>query len=378
MNDSRFFEVLHVDAGSAARRGRLRTAHGLVETPCFMPVGTQATVKGLTPLELEESDADIILSNAYHLNLKPGLDIIRACGGLHRFMGWHRPILTDSGGFQVFSLASLRKIREHGVEFNSHIDGHRVFLGPAEVAEIQRTLGSDIAMVFDDCAPWPCSFEQAEQAVTRTLAWARAYAQEPRIAGQFIFGIVQGSAFEALRARCAQALVETGFDGYAIGGVSVGEPEEEMARAVESSIGLLPAASPRYLMGVGELTQMADAVARGVDMFDCVMPTRLARHGTAFTRQGRTSLRLAVYKDDATPIEADCDCYACRTFSRAYVRHLINVNEMLGVRLLTIHNIHRYMDFMRELRLAIETDRFTEYRAMIRETCGRTEDDGRD
>ncbi len=356
------FEILHSDPSSAARRGRLHTAHGVVDTPVFMPVGTQATVKAMTPAEMEELDYPIILGNTYHLNGRPGVDVIEQCGGLHRFMGWRRALLTDSGGYQVFSLARLNKITDEGVEFQSHFDGARQFLGPREAMAIQRRLGSDIAMVFDECTPYPCERDYACKAVDRTLAWAALCAREPRADGQLVFGIVQGSTFADLRKRCADALVGMGFDGYAIGGVSVGEPHELIVRGIEDSAGHLPAAKPRYLMGVGSVVHMIEAVARGVDMFDCVMPTRLARHGTAFTRGGKYPVKAASFSRDARPIEEGCGCYACRNFSRAYVRHLMNVNEILGVRLLSIHNLYRYREIMREMQTAIEAGRFGEFR----------------
>ncbi|MBU4199289.1 MAG: tRNA guanosine(34) transglycosylase Tgt [Verrucomicrobia bacterium] len=364
---SDFFEILTTDPGSNARRGRLHTRHGIVETPVFMPVGTQATVKAMTPRELEEADVAMILSNAYHLKVRPGIEIIRQCGGLHAFMGWPHPILTDSGGFQVFSLATMRKIRDDGVEFNSHVDGQRLFLGPAEVMAIQRDLGSDIAMVFDECAPYPCTYESACKTTDRTLGWALNCAGQPRSEGQFIFGIVQGGAYPELRRRCAQGLVSAGFDGYAIGGVSVGEPEEVLLSSVENTTRYLPAEQPRYLMGVGVMRQIVEAVSMGVDMFDCVIPTRIARNGSAFTREGRYPVKAAVCKDDPAPIEPGCDCYACRTFSRAYVRHLLNAGEILGIRLLTIHNLHRYMAFMKEIQVALDNGVFQQFRQAVKD-----------
>ncbi len=338
------------------------TAHGPVDTPVFMPVGTQATVKAMTPAELEEIGTQIVLGNTYHLNIRPGVDVIEQCGGLHKFMGWDRAILTDSGGYQVFSLAKLNKITDDGVEFQSHVDGARHFLGPKESMEIQRRLGSDIAMVFDECTPYPCDRDYACKAVDRTLAWAALCVRQPRAAGQLVFGIVQGSTYDDLRARCAQGLVELGFDGYAIGGVSVGEPHELIVKGIEDSVHALPADRPRYLMGVGSHVHIVEAVARGVDMFDCVMPTRLARHGTAFTRTGKYPVKAAVYARDPRPIEEGCACYACRNFSRAYVRHLVNVNEILGIRLLTLHNLYRYSRFLEEMRAAIERGEFEDFR----------------
>jgi queuine tRNA-ribosyltransferase len=327
-----------------------------------MPVGTQATVKTMTPLELESAGSEIILGNTYHLYVRPGMDVIEKCGGLHRFMGWDRPILTDSGGFQVFSLSKLRKITPDGVEFSSHVDGTRLFLGPREAMDIQRRLGSDIAMAFDECPPYPCTLEYACQAVDRTLSWAALCAGTRTDSGQLVFGIVQGGEFAELRKRCARELTAMGFDGYAVGGVSVGEPETVMMEATRHGVAELPFERPRYLMGVGVMRQMIEAVALGVDMFDCVMPTRYARHGTALTRGGKYPVKAGEYKEDLRPVEEGCSCYCCSRFSRAYVRHLMNVGEVLGVRLLTIHNIHRYMEFMREIQRAIEQGVFEEFR----------------
>ncbi len=369
------FEILATDPHSAARRGRLHTAHGVVETPVFMPVGTQGTVKAMSPAELEEMDCRILLGNTYHLNDRPGMEVIANAGGLHRFMGWDRAILTDSGGFQVFSLTRLRKVTDRGVEFRSHNDGARHFLGPVEAMAIQRTLGSDIAMVFDECPPYPCEREYACKAVERTLTWAALCAEQPRADGQLVFGIVQGGVYPELRERCARELVAMGFDGYAIGGVSVGEPDELILPGVEMGIAALPAERPRYLMGVGGLGQMVESIARGVDMFDCVLPTRVARNGTAVTRRGRYSLRNAEHKLALGPIEEGCGCYACRRFSRSYVRHLLNVNEILGVRLLTIHNLYRHLELLKEIREAISAGTFgalrAEFRALAEERPGR-------
>jgi len=362
------FQILQADPGSRARRGRLITPHGVVDTPVFMPVGTQATVKAMTPAELEALDVSMILSNAYHLHIRPGEELIARAGGLHRFMGWHRPILTDSGGFQVFSLATMRKIREDGVEFNSHVDGRRLFLGPRESMAIQKCLGSDIAMVFDECTPYPCNYEYACQAMERTLTWAAVCSQQERAAGQQVFGIVQSGTFGDLRGQCAERLAVMGFDGYAVGGVSVGEPEDLMLESASAGLAPLPVDVPRYLMGVGHMRQIVEAVALGVDMFDCVIPTRVARNGSAVTRTGRYPLKAARYKEDVGPIENGCACYACRNFSRAYVRHLLNTDEILGIRLLTIHNLHCYMDFMRDIQVALEVGAFTQFRKTIRDT----------
>ena len=355
------FEITHKDGRTQARCGILHTAHGPVATPVFMPVGTQATVKAMTPAELVALDYQIILGNTYHLFVRPGVEVIERCGGLHRFMGWERALLTDSGGFQVMSLAKLRKVTDDGVEFQSHLDGTRLFLGPKEAMEIQRRLGSDVAMVLDECPPFPCEREYACQAVRRTLSWAAFCALQSRAEGQWVFGIVQGGVYRDLRAECATELVKLGFDGYAVGGVSVGEGSELIAQGVADSVEHLPWDCPRYLMGVGLFGQMVAAVARGVDMFDCVTPTRLARHGTAFTRVGRVAIKAAVWKADQRPIEAGCGCYACRHFSRAYVRHLLNANEVLGVRLLTMHNLYRFQEFVSEMRAAIRGDGFTDF-----------------
>lgn len=360
------FEVLARDPGSSARRGRLWTAHGPVDTPVFMPVGTQGSVKAVSPAELNELDCQIVLGNTYHLNDRPGMEVMEAVGGLHRFMGWNKAILTDSGGFQVFSLTRLRKMTPDGVEFRSPTDGTTHFLGPREAMAIQRVLGSDIAMLFDECPPYPCTREYACQAVERTLAWAALCVQQPRAPGQLYFGIVQGGVYPDLRERCARELVAMNCDGYAIGGVSVGEPDALILSGVDMGVVGLPAEKPRYLMGVGGLVQMVEAIARGVDMFDCVLPTRVARNGTAVTRRGRYSLRNASYKVDLRPIEEGCGCYACRNFTRAYIRHLLNVNEILGVRLLTLHNLFCYLELLKEIRSAIESGRFEEIRAEYR------------
>ncbi len=356
------FECIRRDPGSAARCARLTTAHGVIETPVFMPVGTQATVKTMTPHEVADLGYRLILGNTYHLGERPGVDIIEQAGGLHTFMGWPHAILTDSGGFQVFSLAGLRRIEDEGVRFQSHISGAHRFMGPVEAMRIQRGLGSDIAMVFDECPPYPCDRDYACQSLDRTLAWAAVCAEQPRAPGQLVFGIVQGSVYEDLRARSATALKGMGFDGYAIGGVSVGEPDAMVLPAVHMAIQHLPAERPRYLMGVGYLPQMLAAVAQGVDMFDCVMPTRFARNGTVFTRCGRYPVKAAVYAADERPLETGCSCYACRHFSRAYVRHLCQAGEVLGGRLITLHNLHLYATVMQEVREAIQCGVFDEYR----------------
>jgi len=356
------FELLKTDASSKARLGRLTTAHGVVDTPVFMSVGTQGSVKAIDPRELLEMGTQIILGNTYHLNIRPGLEIIRAAGGLHRFINWPGPILTDSGGFQVFSLATIRKIQAHGVEFRSHLDGSLLFLGPREAMGIQRELGSDIAMVFDDCPPHTSTPRELRAAVERTIRWAKECREQPRAFGQLVFGIVQGGTNAELREACAKNLVGMSFDGYAIGGVSVGEPEPEMMRAVEMTESHLPAELPRYAMGLGTPAQLVELVARGVDMFDCVLPTRVARNGTAFTRKGSISIKGGAYKADFRPIEESCDCFACRNFTRAYLRHLLNVGEILGLRMLSVHNTRMYLKVMADIRTAIADGTFARMR----------------
>src|SRR5579859_4137269 len=356
------FELLRTDSQTKARLGKLTTAHGIVDTPVFMPVGTQASVKALDPRELLEMGTQIILGNTYHLNIRPGLDILRAAGGLHRFMNWEKPILTDSGGFQVFSLAKIRKIKPHGVEFRSHLDGSPLFLGPKEAMEIQRVLGSDIAMVFDECPPHDAPAREQKLAVERTIRWAHECREQPRAAGQLVFGIVQGGSNAALREECARALVAMDFDGYAIGGVSVGEPEAEMLKAIEITEPFLPANQARYAMGLGTPAQMIELIARGVDMFDCVLPTRVARNGTAFTTKGTVSIKAGFNKADFRPIEEGCECYACRNFTRAYLRHLLNVGEILGLRMVSVHNSHMFLQVMADVRAALAAGTFAEFR----------------
>ena len=366
------FELIAEDSGTQARRGRIVTTHGAVETPVFMDVGTLGTVKALEPRDLEELKTQVVLGNTYHLMLRPGPEVIAAAGGLHQFMRWKGPILTDSGGFQVFSLAKMRKFTEEGCRFNSHIDGHEFFLGPEESMEMQRVIGSDIAMVFDECLPYPCERERAEQSVERTLRWAARSKAARHAPDQAVFGIVQGGVYDDIRRHCAEELVKIGFDGYAIGGVSVGEPEECMYQAVEASVPYLPKDRPRYVMGLGVMHQMAECVARGVDMFDCVIPTRIARHGTAITRGGNLAIKAAKYAFDQSPVEPGCECYCCRNFTRSYVRHLIACDEILGLRLLTIHNVWRLNEFMREMREALDAGRFGDFLAEVREGVKQT------
>ena len=356
------FEVLAEDAQTRARAGVLWTAHGPVETPVFMPVGTKATVKAMPPRDLRDAGAQILLGNTYHLMVRPGVETVAACGGLHAFMGWDKPILTDSGGFQVFSLAGIRKVGDDGVRFQSHVDGQALFLGPAEAMAAQRSLGSDIAMCLDECVAWPATEETACKAVEKTLSWAAVCREQVRAPGQLVFGIAQGSVYPGLRERCARGIAAMGFDGHAVGGVSVGEPGPVLLQGIRDSMAWLPDEKPRYVMGLGGLGQMVESVAMGVDMFDCVMPTRLARHGTAFTTRGPYPVKAGAYRADTRPVEEGCGCYCCGNFSRAYVRHLLNVNESLGVYLLTLHNIHRYLATMRGLRAAILAGEFSAWR----------------
>ena len=367
------FEVTYRDNRTKARLGRLETAHGAVETPVFMDVGTLGTVKALEPRDLVETGAQVVLGNTYHLMLRPGKEVIAAAGGLHRFMGWNGPILTDSGGFQVFSLAKMRKMTEKGCVFSSHIDGHEFFLGPEESMDMQRVIASDIAMVFDECLPYPCERARAEKSVEQTIRWAAASKAAPHAPGQLVFGIVQGGVYDDLRRHCAEELVKIGFDGYAIGGVSVGEPEEAMYKAVDASAPFLPEDKPRYVMGLGVMRQMAECVARGVDMFDCVIPTRVARHGTAITRRGNVAIKAAKWIFDQGPVEEGCECYCCRNFTRSYVRHLLAAGEILGLRLLTIHNVHALNRFMREMRAAIADGSFADWKEQIKQETRQNE-----
>jgi queuine tRNA-ribosyltransferase len=359
------FQLIHTDPESNARRGRITTRHGTIETPAFMPVGTQGTVKGVHPAELKTLRAQIILGNTYHLFLRPGVDVIAHFGGLHSFMQWNGPILTDSGGFQVFSLANLRKISEEGVSFNNHIDGSPCFLSPESAMQLQADFGSDIAMVLDECPPYPCDFEYASSSLDRTLRWAersRTWVTKQQAQPPLAFGIVQGATYPKLREKSACELVRMDFDGYAIGGVSVGEPEAEMTQAIENSEPFLPAEKPRYAMGLGTPPQIVEMVARGIDMFDCVLPTRLARNGTAFTETGTMNLKNNPYRLDQRPIEEGCACDTCQTFTRGYIRHLIKAEEILGLRLITIHNLHFYLNLMQRIRDAIEEGTFAQFR----------------
>jgi len=352
------FQLLRTDPATAARRGRLTTRHGVIETPIFMPVGTQGTVKALTPAHLKEIGSQIILGNTYHLNLRPTSEVIRDLGGLHKFMGWDGPILTDSGGFQVFSLAKLRTMRDDGVEFQSHLDGAKLFLGPKEVMAIQQNLGSDIAMVIDECPPWPCEKDACAEAVARSYRWAKQCRQIAAdsgflAAGHHVFAIVQGSTFDDLRREAAESLAALDFPGYAVGGVSVGEPEPEMLKQVGATTPFMPADKPRYTMGLGTPPQLLKMVALGVDMFDCVLPSRVARNGLVFTPDGPMNLRNEKYRTDPRPIAEEISNYTTR-FSRAYLRHLTVAGEILSSTLLTLHNLHFYLDLMAQARAHIE------------------------
>jgi queuine tRNA-ribosyltransferase len=357
------FSLLKKDPASFARLGKLITPHGEVNTPVFMPVGTQATVKTLSPSDLVDLGAEIILSNTYHLFLRPGQELIREFGGIQKFMGWNRPVLTDSGGFQVFSLAELRKITEEGVTFQSHIDGGaKHFITPEYAVEIQEKLGADIIMAFDECIPYPATRDYAQESLERTLRWAKRCSGAKKDTGQALFGIVQGGMYPDLRKHSSETLVDIGFDGYAIGGLSVGETKPVMYEMIEASVPLLPEDRPRYLMGVGTPEDLVEGVDRGIDMFDCVMPTRNARNGTFFTSFGKVVIRNAQYERDGQPIDPACGCYTCRNFTRAYLRHLFNAGEVLALRLGTIHNLFFYLDLMRNVRANIQKGKFGEFK----------------
>ncbi|MBW4828577.1 MAG: tRNA guanosine(34) transglycosylase Tgt [Clostridiaceae bacterium] len=357
------FELIKESSECNARLGKLYTPHGVIETPIFMPVGTKATVKTMTPEEVEKLGAQIILANTYHLYLKPGHKLVEEAGGLHEFMNWNKPILTDSGGFQVFSLGKLRKITEEGVEFRSHIDGSKHMLTPEKSIEIQNSLGSDIMMAFDECAPYPSTWEYIKQSMERTSRWAkRCKEYHEDWDRQGIFGIVQGGMYKDLREESVKAITDLDFPGYAIGGLSVGEPLDLMCEILDFTTPMLPKDKPRYLMGVGTPDYLFESVIRGVDMADCVLPTRIARNGTTLTSHGKLVIRNAKYARDFGPLDPECDCYTCRNYSRAYIRHLFNVNEILGSRLATIHNLYFLIKLMENIRKAIKEDRLLEYR----------------
>jgi len=355
------FEVEKTCPHTGARAGKLYTPHGVIQTPVFMPVGTQATVKTMTPEELKENNAQIILSNTYHLYLRPGHDLVKKAGGLHSFMNWDRPILTDSGGFQVFSLGDLRKIKEEGVYFNSHIDGSKHLFTPESVMEIEEALGADIAMAFDECTPYPADYKYAKDSMERTTRWLERCAKAHTREDQALFGIIQGSMYRDLREESARQITSIDLPGYGIGGLSVGEPAEKMYEMLDYTTVLMPENKPRYLMGVGAPDNLIEGVRRGVDMFDCVLPTRIARNGTVMTKFGRLVIRNAKYSNDFTPLEEGCTCYACQNYSRAYIRHLIKSGEVLGIRLTTIHNIHYLTNLMADIRQAILEDRYPQF-----------------
>ncbi|MCL6636831.1 MAG: tRNA guanosine(34) transglycosylase Tgt [Alicyclobacillus sp.] len=372
------FELLQRCPHTLARRGRLHTAHGTVETPVFMPVGTQATVKTMAPWELAELGCQILLANTYHLHLRPGEDVVAAAGGLHSLMAWNGAILTDSGGFQVFSLADLRKVTDDGVEFRSHLDGRPLFFTPERVMAIENALGADIIMAFDECPPYPSSREYVEASLRRTLAWAkRCLAAHQRPAEQALFGIVQGGEHRDLRQQAVAALVELDFPGYALGGLSVGEPKPLMYEILEWTTPLLPADKPRYLMGVGSPDDLLEGVQRGIDMFDCVLPTRVARNGTVFTSRGKLVVRNAQYARDFRPLDEECQCRVCQTFTRAYIRHLIHTGEVLGIRLTTYHNVHFLLNMMEQVRQAICAGQFLQYKQEFYEKYGYNEGESR-
>lgn len=360
------FEITHICKESGARTGILHTPHGDVETPMFMPVGTQATVKFVSPEELYRVGAGVVLANTYHLWLRPGEEVVRKVGGVHKFMNYKGPMLTDSGGFQVFSLADMRKIQEEGVTFKNTLNGDTLFLSPEKSIEIQNALGPDIMMSFDECIPYPASYEYAKQSMERTIRWAkRGKDANKNPETQALFGIVQGGDYQDLRHACAQALVEMDFDGYAVGGTSVGEDKETMLRMIDYSLEAIPFEKPRYLMGVGAVNDLLEAISRNIDMCDCVLPTRLARHGTLLTSQGRINIRKAIYKEDFTPLDEACDCECCRNYTKAYLNHLFRCNEGFGMRLMSIHNLRFLLKLMEDARMAIKEDRFLTFKNEI-------------
>jgi queuine tRNA-ribosyltransferase len=356
------FELLKEDKNSEARLGVIKTKYGSIDTPIFMPVGTQATVKAMTSRELKEINSQIILANTYHLYLRPGDELIKNAGGLHKFMNWDKPILTDSGGFQVFSLSDLREIKEEGVYFSSHLDGSKHFISPEKSMQIQKNLGSDIVMAFDECPPYPAERKYVENSLERTIRWAERCQKEMEGSNQALFGIIQGGVYPELRKRSVEEMQKFNFPGYSIGGLSVGEPKEEMYKMLKYTTPIMPRNKPRYLMGVGTPEDLIEGIYHGIDMFDCVMPTRIARHGQVFTHRGRMTVRNAKYKDDFTPLDKNCDCHVCQNYSRAYIRHLIKRNEILGVRLTTYHNLYYMLNFSEEIRKSIANDNFINFR----------------
>ncbi len=357
-----YLEILHTDKNSGARYGILHTPHGDVEVPMFMPVGTLATVKTLSPEEVKSLGAGVILANTYHLHLRPGEDIVSKAGGLHKFMNYDGPILTDSGGFQVFSLKENRKISEEGVEFRSHLNGDKMFFSPESVIKIEEKLGADIIMSFDECIPYPADEKYVKKSVERTLRWAKRGLDAHTRDDQALFGIVQGGEYQELREHCAKELAKMDFPGYSIGGTSIGEPKDVFSKMVEYSVKYLPLDKPRYLMGIGSIDFILEGIEKGVDMFDCVLPTRIARHGALMTSKGRVNIRDAKYKEDFSPLDDECDCYTCKNYTKAYLRHLYVADETFGKRLLSIHNIRFLIHMMEEARVAIKEDRFLEFK----------------
>ena len=357
------YELLHIDKNSGARRGVIHTPHGDIQTPIFMPVGTQATVKSMTPEELKDDvKAQIILANTYHLYLRPGHDLVKEAGGLHKFMNWDKPILTDSGGFQVFSLSGLRKITEEGVKFSSHLDGSKHLFTPEKVMEIEESLGADIIMAFDECCPYPSNYKYTENSMYRTTRWAERCKKAHTTENQGLFGIIQGGFYKDLRKISAEDLIKMDFPGYAIGGISVGEPKEEFLDILRYTTPLMPENKPRYLMGVGTPDYLIEAALAGIDMCDCVLPTRLARHGTALTSKGKIVIRNATYEKDWGKLDDECDCYTCKNYTRAYIRHLVKTNEILGIRLISLHNLRFLTKLMEQVREAIEQDNLLGFR----------------
>ena len=369
------YELLHQDKNSGARRGVIHTPHGDIQTPVFMPVGTQATVKSLTAEELKEIGAQIILSNTYHLYLRPGHELVKEAGGLHQFMRWDRPILTDCGGFQVFSLSDLRTISEEGVEFKSHLDGSKHFLSPEKVMEIEEALGADIIMAFDECVEYPASYEYTKNSMERTTRWAKRCKEAHKtVDKQGLFGIIQGGFYKDLRLQSAKDLIALDFPGYAIGGISVGEPKEEFLDILHYTAPLMPENKPRYLMGVGTPDYLIEAALAGIDMCDCVLPTRIARNGTAMTWNGKVVVRNATYERDFTPLDPECDCYTCKNYTRAYIRHLVKTKEILGVRLLSMHNLYFLTKLMERVRIEIEQDNLENFKNQFYQKYGYTKE----